>query len=347
MSPGMVTTAGTAHTQRVFEDSVRVLAPYMNDPAVQEIMVNKPGEVWVERGGTIERIDVQIAERDIDSAIKSLARLNDKDVAPVLDCRMPGFRVAAARSPVAINGSAICIRKHARVKRTLDTYLEAGGFDPLDMGASHSKDEAVPNFGPAAQGGQALRDVLGWMVRSRKNLLIAGSTGSGKTTFLNALMDEIPHDERVLTIEDTAELQVSVPNYVGLEAAPGDGIDIRALVKLALRFRPDRIFVGEVRGPETYDLLDAMNTGHSGGACSIHADTPEQALSRVENLVRMNPDTANLPHQALVKQIAGTFDFVVFCSRRGARRGPEQVVAVNGANEHGYSTSTIFDARQT
>lgn len=347
MSPGLVTAAGTAHTQRVFEDSVRVLAPYMNDPAVQEIMVNKPGEVWVERGGDIERIDVRIDERDIDSAIKSLARLNDKDVAPILDCRMPGFRVAAARNPVAINGSAICIRKHARVKRTLDTYLEAGGFAPLRAEDAHVETREAPDFGPAAAGGQALRDLLGWMVRARKNLLIAGSTGSGKTTFLNALMDEIPHDERVLTIEDTAELQVTVPNHVGLEAAPGDGVDIRSLVKLALRFRPDRIFVGEVRGPETYDLLDAMNTGHSGGACSIHADTPEQALTRVESLVRMNPDAANLPHHALQKQIAGTFDFVIFCSRRGARRGPEQVVAVNGVNEHGYSTSTIFDARQT
>src|SRR5690606_25117413 len=110
-------------------------------------------------------------------------------------------------------------------------YLEAGGFAPLQADELHAEDLVLPDFGPAAAGGKALRDLLGWMVRSRKNLLIAGSTGSGKTTFLNALMDEIPHDQRVLTIEDTAELQVSVPNYVGLEAAPGDGIDIRSLVK--------------------------------------------------------------------------------------------------------------------
>jgi len=346
MSAGVVISQGSRHTQDVFQDTVRALRPYMDDPLVQEIMVNRPDDIWVERGGSFQRVDVTLSERDVDGAIRSLARLNDKDVAPVLDCRMPGFRVAAARSPVAINGSSLCIRKHAKTRRTLDTYLEAGGFDPLPPGMRVVEQEQPPNYEAAKGGGQPLRDLLGWMVRTRKNILIAGATGSGKTTFLNALLDEVPHDNRVLTIEDTAELQVSVPNYVGLEAAPDQGITIRSLVKLALRYRPDRIIVGEVRGPETYDLLDAMNTGHSGGACSIHADTAEQALTRIENLVRMNPDTSNLPHLALKNQIATTFDYVIFCSRRGARRGPEQVVAVQGITDTGYLTQTIFDARQ-
>jgi|HigsolmetaAR206D_1030411.scaffolds.fasta_scaffold01222_7 Flp pilus assembly protein, ATPase CpaF len=334
------------HALRVFRTSLSVLSGVLDDPDVQEVMVNRPDEVWIERGGSMQRLSgIRIANAHVESAVRALASGNNKGLQPVLDCRMPGYRIAAALPPVAIQGAAICIRKHARSRRTLESYLSAGGFGPLpedlrhDLAGQRPPDEAV------AQGGQALRDLLRWAVRARKNFIIAGSTGSGKTTFLNALLAEVPPDQRVLTIEDTAELQVTVPNCVGLEAAPDQGITIRSLVRLALRFRPDRIFVGEVRGAESYDLLDAMNTGHPGGGCSLHADSPLLALSRMESLVRMNPDTVNLPHQALRKQIASTFDFIVFCSRRGWRRGPEQVMEVLGADEHGYHVKTLFDAR--
>lgn len=334
------------HALRVFRTSMVALASALDDPLVQEIMVNSPGNVWVERGGEMQRLDVNISDIQITTAVKALASANAKGVAPVLDCRMPGYRIAAALDPVGIKGPAICIRKHARSNRTLKTYLDAGGFGPIPEGASeHGGDDSRPTDEAVAGGGQALMDLFSWAVRARKNIAIAGSTGSGKTTFLNAMLAEVPHDQRVLTIEDTAELQVQTPNYVGLEAAPEAGITIRSLVRLALRFRPDRIIVGEVRGPETYDLLDAMNTGHSGGACSLHADSPLLALSRLESMVRMNPDAANLPHHALRQQIASTFDFVVFCSRRGARRGPEQVVEILGVTSDGYDVKPLFNAR--
>lgn len=339
-----------AHALAMFRTSLGPVAAVLDQDDVQEVMVNRSDDVWVERRGVMERLDgIRLPQTHVTSAVKALASANAKEVQLVLDCRMPGYRVAAALNPVAIKGAAICIRKHARSKRTLDTYLDAGGFELLtpEQASGGRDDGSRPSDDEVAKGGSALRDFLGWAVRNRKNIAIAGSTGSGKTTFLNALLAEVPHDQRVLTIEDTAELQVQTPNYVGLEAMPDKGVTIRSLVRLALRFRPDRIIVGEVRGPESYDLLDAMNTGHSGGACSLHADSPVLALSRLESMVRMNPDAANLPHQALRQQIADTFDFVIFCSRRGSRRGPEQVMEVIGATESGYTTKTLFDARKS
>lgn len=340
------------HALGVFRSSLMAVMPYLNDDDVQEVMINKPNDVWVESFGEMKKVPVVLDGNSIESAIRALASANGRAVTSVLDCRMPGFRVAAVIDPVGINGPAICIRKHGRGVRPLDSYLASGGFDAItaaDYAATDKVDSVIarPSNEQIAQGGQGLYDFFRWAVHSRKNLMIAGSTGSGKTTFLNALLQEIPADQRVLTIEDTAELQVSTPNAVALESAPESGVTIRSLVRLALRFRPDRIVVGEVRGPESYDLLDAMNTGHSGGACSMHADSPELALSRMESMVRMNPDASNLPHRALVKQIAETFDFVIFCSRRGKRRGPEQVLEVLGAGSDGYETNLLFDARKT
>lgn len=334
------------YAAHVFRTSLAALRPVFDDPTVQEVMVNCADDVWIERRGSMERIDVAIEAIHVDSAVKALAAANNKDVGKVLDCRMPGYRIAAALSPVSIRGPAICIRKHAMSERTLENYLGEGGLGgiPADCKTSHA---GRPDLAAVRQGGGALRDFLSWMVVARKNIAIAGSTSSGKTTFLNALLREVPHDQRVLTIEDTAELKVKTPNYVGLEAMPDQGVTIRALVRLALRFRPDRIIVGEVRGPETYDLLDAMNTGHSGGACSLHADSPELALARMESMIRMNESAANLPHQALREQIASVFDYVVFCSRHGARRGPERIIEVAGINSAGgYATKTIYDARE-
>lgn len=334
------------HALRVLRSTLAPIIPHMDDPGVQEIMINRANDVWVERGGSIERLDVRIEDGNIRSAIKALASANEKDIQPVLDCRMPGYRMAAVMEPVGIKGPALCIRKHARSRRSLADYRNAGGFGPLpaDLRDEH-RDGVRPPDEAVAAGGEGLEELLRWMVRARKNIAIAGSTGSGKTTFLNALLAEVPEDQRVLTIEDTAELQVATPNYVGLEAAPDLGVTIRSLVRLALRMRPDRIIVGEVRGPEAYDLLDAMNTGHSGGACSLHADSPLLALARLESMVRMNQDAANLPHHALRSQISNTFDFVVFCSRRGARRGPEQVMEILGPTADGYEVKTLFDAR--
>jgi Flp pilus assembly CpaF family ATPase len=227
--------------------------------------------------------------------------------------------------------------------KSLDEYRDDGGFDRFDW--VDPTEVERPTSDALAEGGEAVRQLLIWMVQQRKNVIVVGGTSSGKTTFLNALLAEVPHNQRVLTIEDTAELQILAPNAVCLEADERAGVPTRACVKLALRMRPDRIIVGEVRGGEAYDLLDAMNTGHPGSACSLHADSPQQGLSRLETLVGMHPDASNVPHRVIQTKIGEAIDFVIFCSRRGSRRGPEQILELIGTDDKGYVTNLLFNAR--
>lgn len=333
-----------AHALRVFRDALKELAPYFDDPNVTEIMVNCADDIWIEQKGRVFRVDAQLNHLQVRSAVKALASANAKDIGPVLDCRMPGVRIAAAMEPVAIRGASICIRKHTSSNRALGDYVADDSFGV----GGWTVDERVqaPDEMEIRKGGAALADFFRWAVQQSFNIAVAGATGSGKTTLLNALLAEIPQGERVLTVEDTAELRVRTPNHISFEAAPDKGVSVRSLVKLALRFRPDRIVVGEVRGAEAYDLLDAMNTGHSGGGCSFHANSARMALTRLESMVRMNPDAANLPLMSLRQLIADTIRYVVFCSRHGSRRGPEQVLEVQGVDRDGnYQTKVIFDAR--
>lgn len=334
-----------AHALNIFRSHLAPIAKFMDDPDVQEIMLNAPNDVWIERSGQMTRMEgLDISDVNLRTAIKALAGANSKEVHPVLDCRMPGFRIAAAMTPVGIRGNAICIRKHGRTVRFLDDYAEAtlqrGKVEKFEHG---NPDFCRPHDDEIAKGGKGLMDYIRWLVKTEKNIMIAGSTGSGKTTFLNALLREVPESQRVLTIEDTAELKIVTPNHVSFETSDEHGVSIRSLVRLSLRFRPDRIVVGEVRGAESYDLLDALNTGHSGGACSLHADSPLLALGRLESMVRMNTDAANLPLGALREQIASTFHAVIFCSRKGNRRGPEKVMEVLGVEDGGYKVKTVFD----
>lgn len=339
----------TEYALKVLRSHLSPLMSFMDDASVQEIMVNGENDVWIERGGDMQKVDLSeigvISDVNIRAAIKALAGSNNKDTAPVLDCRMPGYRIATALPPVAIKGPSICIRKHARSLITLDSYTKSGVFDLSGHWESHSSHVPPrPMREDFSKDPQAVEDMLRWIVLSKKNIVIAGSTGSGKTTFMNALLGVIPEHERLITIEDTHELQISLPNYVGLETAEAHGIDIRRLVRLVLRFRPDRVVVGEVRGQEAYDLLDVMNTGHSGGACSLHADSPMLALARLESMVRMHPDAQNLPLEALRTQISNTFNFVIYCSRYKGRRGPEAIAEIKGLKEDGtYHLDTIFD----
>ena len=337
---------------RLFFSQMGQLRTYIDDPSVQEIMINHPGSVWIESGGEMFKVDVDIEDVAVRSAIKSLASANNKDVFPVIDARAAGFRVAAALVPVGIKGNAICIRKHTRSLRRLDNYLNDGAFEPKGDTDQGLHGAGIPDLQEVAKGGQALADFFRWAVRSKRNIAIAGGTGSGKTTFMNALLAEIPESERILTIEDTAELIVTHPNSVSLETAEyvsvdrQEIIDIRRLVRLALRFRPDRIIVGEIRGAEAYDLLDAMNTGHQGGFCSLHADNARFALYRLESMVRMHPNAGNLPLSALRAQIANTFHVVVFCARSAGVRGPVEVALVNGLRDGDYELTTIFTSNR-
>ncbi len=286
------------------------LEPLLSDPAVEEIMVNGPGTVWVERGGLVEATEVRFEDaaglrHAIDRILAPLGRRVD-EAEPLVDARLPdGSRVNIIIPPLALDGPVVTIRRFRR-----------RGFAP---------DELVAHGTLTAP----LHDFLGQCVRARCNLLVSGGTGSGKTTTLNALSRFIPEGERIVTIEDAAELRLQQPHVVRLEARPanveGRGeVTIRRLVRNALRMRPDRIVVGEVRGAEALDMLAAMSSGHDGGLSTVHAGSPEEALRRLETLALM-ADVA-LPLAAVREQVAGAIDLVIH--QRREREGERRVVAV-------------------
>ncbi len=286
------------------------LEPLLGDPSVDEVMVNGPEHVWVERDGHIEPTSARFeGESDLRHAIERiLAPLGRRvdEAEPLCDARLPdGSRVNVVVAPLALDGSVLTIRRFRR-----------RGFGPADLVAN-------------ATWSAPLRDLLASAVRARCNVLISGGTGSGKTTTLNALTEFIGAHERIVTVEDAAELRLRHPHVVRLEARPasleGRGeVTVRRLVRNALRMRPDRIVVGEVRGAEALDMLSAMSSGHDGSLSTVHAGSPEEALRRVETLALMAG--LGLPHEAVREQVAGALDLVVHQARM--HDGSRRVVAV-------------------
>ncbi len=331
---------------RVLRDRLSPLIPYMEDEAVNEIMINSHGNYFVESRGRIERVQVDLPPLAIDAAIRAVMSINSKDTTYIMDARLPGLRVACAIPPVAVHGSMMTIRKHARTRFSLDDYVGQGAFDRRGGDRAVGKGEAAAFESGAKDGGRGLADFLRWAIRSHKNLLLAGGTGSGKTTLLSSCLMEIPDDERIITCEDTNEITLGQPNIIQLEAYAVPGmtpITIRDLIRLCLRSRPDRIVVGEIRGQEAYDFLDALNTGHSGSLCTLHADSAFLALRRLESLIRMSPTAANLPLPDMRAAIASAIHYVLYQSRDGAIRAPEQVIALDGVNEGGdYAWRTLY-----
>lgn len=301
-------TRNNAHV--LLRNSLRAVGHLLDDPHVQEVMINGPGNVWVEKAGQgIIKTDVDISDIEIRSSIQLLASLENKEAKErgkesIIDSRLDGFRFAAAMKPTSMQGPSISIRKHNPVHLSLDDYVANG---------------AIP---------EEMAGVLRKMVQERKNVVVAGGTSSGKTTFVNALIGEVDPCDRVLTIEDTQELKVKVPNWVPLISNEQEGVTTRDLVRLSLRFRPDRIIVGEVRGGEAFDLLDAANTGHDGCLATLHANNCAGALSRFESLVLRAG--INWPHEAIKAQIADTFDFVVFMARVKTGRKLAEILAIKG-----------------
>jgi pilus assembly protein CpaF len=283
-----------------------VLEPLLRDPSVEEVMVNGPGAVWVERSGRMERAGVAFAtEGDLRHAIERiLAPLGRRvdEAEPLCDARLPdGSRVNVVIPPLAVDGPILTIRRFRARGLSPDDLVELGTWTP------------------------PLRDVLTRAVAGRLNVLVSGGTGSGKTTTLNALSSFIGEGERIVTVEDAAELRLQQPHVVRLEARPagleGRGeVTIRRLVRNALRMRPDRIVVGEVRGGEALDMLSAMTTGHDGSLSTVHAGSAEEALRRIETLALMAG--VGLPHAAIREQLADAIDLVVHQARLpdGTRR---------------------------
>ncbi len=302
-----------------------VLEPLLADPTVTEIMVNGPGEVWIERDGRIQRTGAFFAGeaellQTIDRIVSTVNRRVDES-SPMVDARLPtGERVNAIIPPLALHGATLTIRRFPR----------AFTFEQLvDMGTVDEPTAAL----------------LRAMVRARLSIVISGGTGAGKTTLLNALSGFIPGAERIITIEDSAELQLQQPHVVSLEARPpnveGKGqVTIRDLVRNSLRMRPDRIVVGEVRGPETLDMLQAMNTGHDGSLSTVHANSAEAALIRLETLTSMS-DVA-IPFEALRDQINSAIDVIVQLERfADGRRRIREVAAVASAHRDTFRLRTI------
>ena len=281
------------------------LEPLLSDRTVDEVMVNGPDEVYVERGGLLSRTGVSFASEAelmhaIERVLAPLGRRVD-EASPLCDARLPdGSRVNVVIPPLSLSGPCLTVRRFRREGFSL-RQLVTGGTLPGDVS-----------------------ELLALCVAARASVLVSGGTGSGKTTTLNALSGAIPGEERIVTIEDAAELRLRQRHVVRLEARPanleGRGeVTIRQLVRNALRMRPDRILVGEVRGPEALDMLQALNTGHDGSLTTVHANSPADALRRIETLALMAG--VGLPHGAVRDQVASALDVVVHQARlpSGAR----------------------------
>ena len=281
------------------------------DDTITEIMVNGPYEVWIERQGKIFRTDVRFSDdshlrRIIVKMVAQAGRRVDES-APMVDARLAdGSRVNAVLPPLSLCGPLLTIRKFPKRRLTATDLARLGTLTP----------ETV--------------DFLDRCVRARLNILISGGTGSGKTTLLNVLSSSIPEEDRVVTIEETAELQLHQRHVLRMESrtrnAEGEGeINIRDLVRNSLRMRPDRIIVGEVRGAEALDMLQAMNTGHDGSLCTLHANTPRDALARAETMVLMAG--YDLPVRAIRQQVSSALDLIVHLAR--VRDGSRRVTAIS------------------
>ncbi len=308
------------------------LEPLIQDPTISEIMVNRPNQVYFERRGILYLSSVIFRDEDhimriIEKIIAPLGRRIDES-SPMVDARLPdGSRVNAIIPPLAVDSPTITIRKFARDPFTVDDLIEFGTLTP------------------------PLADFLRACVQVRQNMVVSGGTGTGKTTLLNVLSSFIPDKERLVTVEDPCELQLRQPHVVRLETRPpnieGRGeITQRQLVRNALRMRPDRIIVGEVRSGEAFDMLQAMNTGHDGSLTTVHCNSPRDALARIENMVMMAG--FDLPMKAIREQVASAINLIVHMSRlRDGSRKVTQVSEISGMEGDIITLQDVFLFEQT
>jgi len=309
------------------------IAHLIVDAGVSEVMVNGDGAIFMQRNGELLSVDAALDPKYLANAVKRIARSLGNDIGeskPLLDARLPdGSRVAAAFPPCSLHGVTLTIRKFRPHWFTMEQLVGAG----------------MLRSNIAAELAEA--------VRNRKTILIAGGTDTGKTTFAKALIDFIPQQERLGVIEDTAELKIDHPNVFRFEArkeqTDGSGnvivpaVTIRDLVKATLRHRPDRLIIGEVRGGEAFDLLDALNTGHAGSISTVHANSALQALSRLATLtLRADVD---MPYKAIQGEIGDLIDLVIHLERKEGCRGVSQILQLHGfdADAGRYDTTTRYD----
>jgi pilus assembly protein CpaF len=301
------------------------------DDSISEVMVNGPDHIFIEKAGFIEAVrDVRLGEKSLMVAVKNIARRLGDDISeskPILDSRLPdGSRVAAVIPPCSVNGVTLTIRKFDSRHFGIEDLVQAGTLD------------------------RWLANQLEAYVLARKNILIAGATGSGKTSMLNVLGKFIPYDERILLIEDTSEIHMVQDNLVRFEARePQNGlpsITIRDLLKASLRHRPDRIILGEIRGGEAFDLLQLLNTGHSGSLSTVHATSAKQGLARFTSCVLQSG--VDLPYRAIKTNVGDSVNVVVHLERRPGRRFVSEVLEIHGydPDRDEYNYGFIFDCHK-
>jgi pilus assembly protein CpaF len=302
------------------------------DDSISEVMVNGADSVFIEKSGYLQAVKgVSLGEKALLVAVKNIARRLGGDLSeshPILDSRLPdGSRVAAVIPPCSLSGVTLTIRKFNTRHFEIQDLITAGTLD------------------------QSLANRLEDYVLSRKNILISGGTGSGKTTTLNILAKFIPEEERILLIEDTAEIQIAQSNLVRFEARPAQngfpGVAIRDLLKAALRHRPDRILLGEIRGGEAFDLLQLLNTGHSGTLSTIHANSAKQGLARFTSCVLQSG--VELPYRAIKSNIGDSLHVVIQIERRPGHRHISEVLEIHSYNPDAdqFDCSAIYQRQET
>jgi pilus assembly protein CpaF len=301
------------------------------DDAISEVMVNGPDRIFIEKAGFVEPVPgINLGEKALMVAVKNIARRLGDDISeskPILDSRLPdGSRVAAVIPPCSVNGVTLTIRKFNARHFGVEDLVQAGTLE------------------------RWLANQLEIYVLAKRNILISGSTGSGKTSMLNVLGKFIPPDERVLLIEDTSEIHMAQDNLVRFEARqPQNGlpaVTIRELLKASLRHRPDRIILGEIRGGEAFDLLQLLNTGHSGSICTVHATSARQGLARFTSCVLQSG--VDLPYRAIKTNIGDSVNVVVHLERRPGRRFVSEVVEIHGydPDRDEYNYGFVFDCHK-
>lgn len=318
-------------TERVFS-SIRglgLLDSIIKDDEITEVMINGPDNIFIEKSGALHKLEQTFDdERQLEDIIQKIVGQAGREVNqanPIVDTRLPdGSRVNVVLPPISLHGATVTIRKFSKTPMTVKQLLKYGSITP------------------------EVAHVLELLVRAKYNIFISGGTGSGKTTFLNAISNFIPHDERVITIEDSAELQIEgVENLVSMETrnanASGSGaITIRDLIKSSLRMRPERIIVGEVRGGEALDMLQAMNTGHDGSLSTGHANSTRDMLSRLETMVLQGAE--GLPLEAIRQQIASAVDIIVHLSRlRDKSRKTMEISEIVGYENGEIKINPIYE----
>lgn len=313
---------------RTVEHYLAPIKAYLDDAGVTEVMINRADDIYIEKDGQVVKTDARFADQEAyEAAINNILQFTGRSLSddqPLVDSRLPdGSRVHVAKSPCARNGTSVAIRKFSPMVLDIDWLIELGTLTK-----------------------QAC-DFLRLAVNAEQNMLVAGGTSSGKTSLLNALSSFAPDEQRIVVIEDSAELQLQKSHLISLEAQQPDRygrgeVTIRELFKSSLRLRPDRIIIGEVRGGEALDMIQAMTSGHGGSMGTLHANSPADTLNRLETMALMSE--VELPLFALRSQIASAVDLVVHMSRHiGGRRIVTQISEVNRVNESGqYTLRDLF-----